>query len=98
MLKINNFSVYGKILCNKKLQVFLIIQIDIKDRSANQATKYSQLSRNLRKCYETQKPESQNFLNPGLAKPQSQLNLWFKNTDLGLTQQNINNSKPSFDF
>ena len=28
-------------------------------------------------------PESQNFLDPGLAKPQSQLNLGFKNTDLG---------------
>ena len=28
-------------------------------------------------------PESQNFLDPGLAKYQSYLNLWFKNTDLG---------------
>ena len=28
------------------------------------------------------KPESQNFLDPGLAKPQSQLNLGFKDIDL----------------
>ena len=30
-----------------------------------------------------QQPESHNFLDPGLAKPQPQLNLGFKNTDLG---------------
>ena len=29
------------------------------------------------------KPESQNFLDLGLAKPWSQVNLGFKNTDLG---------------
>ena len=28
-------------------------------------------------------PESQNFLDPGLRKPKSQLNLSFKNTDPG---------------
>ena len=28
-------------------------------------------------------PESQNFLDPSLAKPKSQLNLGFKKTDLG---------------
>ena len=33
--------------------------------------------------YKTIKSESPNFLNPGLAKPQSQLNLGFKNKDLG---------------
>ena len=33
----------------------------------------------------TIKPESQDFLDPGLAKPQPQLNLVFKNADLGLT-------------
>ena len=32
------------------------------------------------------KPESQDFLDPGLAKPQSQLNLGFGNTDLMLSQ------------
>ena len=31
------------------------------------------------------KPESQNFLDQGLAKPYSHLNLGFKNRDLGLT-------------
>ena len=30
----------------------------------------------------TYKPESQSFLDPGLAKPWSQLNLGFRNTDL----------------
>ena len=29
------------------------------------------------------KPESENFLDPGLAKPYSYLDLGFKNTDLG---------------
>ena len=29
------------------------------------------------------KPESQNFLDPGLPKPWSQLNLRFENTNLG---------------
>ena len=33
--------------------------------------------------FRTFQPESQNFLDPGLAKPKSQLNLRFKNTDLG---------------
>ena len=28
-------------------------------------------------------PESQNFLDPGLSKPESQVNLGFYNTDLG---------------
>ena len=33
--------------------------------------------------YYTYKPESQNFLDAGLAKSSSQLNLGFKNIDLG---------------
>ena len=43
----------------------------------------------------TLKPESQNFLVLGLRKPQTLLNLGFKNTVLGLTLQN-NYSTPSF--
>ena len=31
--------------------------------------------------FKTCKPESQNFLNPGLAKPQPQLNLGYKNRE-----------------
>ena len=32
---------------------------------------------------QTLKPESQNFLDPDLAKPWSKLDLGFKNTDIG---------------
>ena len=45
--------------------------------------------RNLRK---------KNILDPGLAKPQFKLNLEFKNTDLGQTIQNNNNSNQSLIF
>ena len=47
----------------------------------------------------TEKPKSQNFLDPGLAKPQSQLILGLKiQTWAKYDRTYINNSIPSFDF